>query len=354
MKTIPARALALATALAAPLAQGQSAPASVTLYGTIDVSVRQGDGLKEFAPSPGKVSSVTSGVNNTSVWGLRGSEDLGGGLKAVFNLEQGYNADVGSQASASKFWDRQAWVGLQHSWGTVTAGRHRNLLGDAVSPVDPLGMRLASYNPNINVAALSQHRLGIDYGAAGSTTGSYRLDNSVKLTAKVSDLTLRAMASAGEGASGPSKSLGATWAGGGVTLSGAYGDFENLADRSLEAWVVGAAYKLGALRLSLTYGDNDAQTTATASTKNSTLGAGVGYAFTPQLELITAYYKVERERTGFADDGFDRVVAFLEYALSKRTRLYGELDSTHWDNNYQGAANKKNATGFSVGVVHNF
>lgn len=349
-----ALAAGLAMSLTSLLASAQSAPASVTLYGNIDLAVRHGSGLAEFTPSPGTVSSATSGVNNTSVWGLRGSEDLGGGLRAVFNLEQGYNADTGAQASSSKFWDRQAWVGLQNAWGTLTVGRHRNLLGDSVSPVDPLGMRLASFNPNINVAALSQHRLGIDYGAAGSTTGSYRLDNSVKLTAKVSDLTLRAMVSAGEGASGHSTSLGATWASGGLTVSGAYGDFENLAERSLEAWVVGAAYKVGALRLSLTYGDNDAQTTALASTKNSTLGMGVGYAFTPQLELVTAAYRVERERTGFADDGFDRYVAFLEYALSKRTRLYGELDSTQWDNNYQGAANKKNATGFSVGVVHNF
>lgn len=349
-----AMAVGLASSLASTVVIAQQAPSSVTLYGTVDVTVRHGSGLNEFAPSPGNVTSVTSGVNNTSVWGFRGSEDLGGGLRAILNLEQGYNADVGSPASTTKFWDRQAWIGLQNSWGSLTAGRHRNLLGDAVSPVDPLGMRLASYNPNINVAALSQHRLGIDYGAAGSTTGSYRLDNSVKLTTRVSDLTLRAMVSAGEGASGRSTSLGATWASGGLTVSGAYGDFENLAKRSLEAWVVGAAYKLGGLRLSLTYGDNDAQTTAIASTRNRTFGAGVAYAFTPQIELITAAYRVERERTGFADDGFDRYVAFLEYALSRRTRLYGELDSTRWDNNYQGAANKKNATGVSVGVVHNF
>jgi predicted porin len=347
-------AATLAAALAADAALAQTTAGSVSLYGTVDVALRQARGLKEFAPVDGSVTAVTSGVNNTSVWGMRGSEDLGGGLRAVINLENGYSADTGAAASSTKLFDRQAWVGLQDGWGSLTLGRQRALLGDAISPVDPLGMRLASFNPNINVAALSQHRLGIDYGSAGSTSGSYRLDNSVKLTAKLSDVTLRAMASAGEGNSGRSAGASATYARGDLALSGSYTQFKNLEGRPLDAWVVGGGYRVGPVRITLTYGDNTAETSATAETSNRTLGAGVSYGFAPQFELITAYYRVDRERTGAPDDGFDRFVAFLEYAASKRTRLYAELDATRWKDGYQGAGNQEHATGVSLGVVHNF
>lgn len=327
---------------------------SVTLYGIADVSVRHASGLNQFTPSEGSVSSVTGGVNNTSVFGFRGSEDLGGGLSAVFNLENGINMDTGTQAVASKFWDRQAWVGLQTAWGSVKLGRQRNLLGDMVSPVDPLGMRFASFNPNINVAALSQHRLGADYGSAGSTSGSYRLDNAVKLSGKAGGFQAHAMASAGEGSSGRSLSLGGGYTGGPLTVTGAYGRFETLDDLDLEAWLVGAGYQLGSARLTLTYGDQEGDTSATERTRQRTLGAGVSLPLGGKLELVTAYYRVERERTGLADDGFDRGVVFLEHALSKRTKLYTELDATRWRDGYQGPDAKDDAYGLSAGIVHRF
>lgn len=348
-----ARALpALLACALAPTVHAQTSPA--TLYGTIDVSVRHASGLNEFAPASGSTSSVTSGVDNTSVFGVRGSEDLGNGLKAVFQLESGINVDTGANATASKFWDRQAWVGLQVGWATLTLGRQRALLGDSVSPVDPLGMRLAGFNPNINVASLSQHRLGADYGSAGSTTGSYRLDNAAKVVARFGSLTLRAMASAGEDVSGRSTGVAATWDASGLTLSGAYTQFRTLAERKLDAWVLGGGYRIGAARVTLTLGESDAETSPAASTDNRTIGVGLSLPVAPGFELITAYYKVERERTGRADDGFGRAVAFLEYALSKRTRLYAELDATRWKDGYQGPGNKADATGLSLGMVHNF
>lgn len=327
---------------------------SVTLYGIADVAVRHASGLNQFTPVDGLVSSVTSGVNNTSVFGFRGSEDLGGGLSAVFNLENGINMDTGAQAVASKFWDRQAWVGLQNGWGSVKLGRQRNLLGDMVSPVDPLGMRFASFNPNITVAALSQHRLGADYGSAGSTSGSYRLDNAVKLSAKTGGFQAHAMASAGEGSSGRSLGVGGGYTGGAWTLTAAYSQFDTLGDLELEGWLVGAGYQLGSARLTLTYGDQEGDTSATERTRQRTLGAGVSLPLGAKLELVTAYYRVERERTGLADDGFDRGVVFLEHALSKRTKLYTELDATRWRDGYQGPDAKDDAYGLSAGIVHRF
>lgn len=118
--------------------------------------------------------------------------------------------------------------------------------------------------------------------------------------------------------------------------------------------MAGLSAKVGSGKLFLTYGKNEAQTSTTATTENDTLGLGAQFPIASQLNLVAAYYKVDRSRTGSADDGFNRVVAFAEYELSKRSLVYFEADRTQWKNNYQGAANKASATGLSVGVKHTF
>ncbi len=157
---------------------------------------------------------MNSGINTTSRFGFRGSEDLGGGLKAIFNLESGINLDTGASVSATKLFDRAAIVGLQGDWGTVTAGRQTTVLAEVVSAVDPLGSRFASFNPNVGIAALSAHRLATEFGPAGSTTGAYRLDNSVKYVGRFSDFSVRAMHAFGEQA-GNSSNLSSSGLGAG-------------------------------------------------------------------------------------------------------------------------------------------
>ena len=116
MRHLPLAApLLLLGALAAP-AWSQS---SVTLYGIADLGVRhvRNDGA-------GSINSLASGNNATSRIGLRGREDLGGGLVAGFNLEAGISADTGSSASASQFFDRAANVGLaSRTLGEIRLGR---------------------------------------------------------------------------------------------------------------------------------------------------------------------------------------------------------------------------------------
>jgi predicted porin len=63
---------------------------------------------------------------------------------------------------------------------------------------------------------------------------------------------------------------------------------------------------------------------------------------------------MNRQRTGLQADGYTRAVAFAEYKLSRRTKLYAELDRTQWRAGYQGAANKDRATGITAGVLHTF
>lgn len=356
MQFIPFKKTVLTISLMC-VAGATHAQSSVTIYGVADLGVRRASGLDAAnAASAGDTHSLGSGINTTSRLGFRGVEDLGGGLKAVFNLESGWNLDSGT--SNSKFFDRASWVGLQGGWGTVGLGRQTTVLADALSGTDPLGNRFAGFNPNIQVAALSAHRLGTEFGPSGATSGSYRLDNAVKYTGKFDAWTVRAMHGLGEQSNSSSalssSGVSLAYEGGGYTATLAYGDFSSAKNLDLKAYLAGLSGKVGQGKMFLTYGKNEAQTSATATTENATLGLGAQFPISSQLNLVAAYYKVDRSRTGNADDGFNRVVAFAEYGLSKRSLVYFEADRTQWKNNFQGASNKPSATGLSVGVKHTF
>lgn len=93
------------------------AQSSVTLYGLIDDAISYGHNT---APG-GNVVAMTAGNLGGSRWGLKGSEDLGDGLKVVFQLENGFNPNTGSSGAG---FGRQAYVGVSsQQWGTLTAGR---------------------------------------------------------------------------------------------------------------------------------------------------------------------------------------------------------------------------------------
>lgn len=114
------------------MASSAYADESVTLYGLIDTS------LMYVHNSGGKSSQVTmeSGNMQGSRWGLKGSEDLGGGLSTIFKLESGFNSTTGKLGQGGRMFGRQAIVGLGSStWGTVTMGRQYDPLVDLVQPV---------------------------------------------------------------------------------------------------------------------------------------------------------------------------------------------------------------------------
>lgn len=332
---------------------------TATLYGIADASVRYVDGLNAAnAAAAGSDMTLSSGVDNTSRFGLRGSEDLGGGMAAVFNLESGINIDTGAQANATKFFDRASYVGLKASWGTVTMGRQTTVLADALGPVDPLGLRFAAFNPNIGVAALSAHGLGIEYGPSGATTGAYRLDNAIKYAGSFGALTVRAMHAFGEQSGNSSalssSGLGMSYQTDSITASLGYTDFKSAANLQLDGYFAGISGKLGQNKLSLTYGSNEAEVTSTAKTRQTTLGLGGTVPLTANLDLVLAHYRVNRARTAKVDDGYNRMVAFLEYKLSQSSKLYGELDQTHWQTGFVAAGLPSSATGISLGIAHNF
>lgn len=147
--------IALAVLAASGAAMAQS---SVTLYGIADAYV--GSSKTELGNNNGQRQTTvsTSGVNG-SRWGLKGSEDLGGGMKAIFTLESGFNLDTGAQKTPGSIFDRQAYVGLQSGFGTVSVGRqysaYDNLQGATNQNYDAFtfNARSGSGNANGGVAA---------------------------------------------------------------------------------------------------------------------------------------------------------------------------------------------------------
>lgn len=350
-------------AVAAGLCAGFAAMAqtsSVTLYGILDTSVRLQTGLTStYARSPLNTTTVASGVGPTSRWGLRGSEDLGSGLRALFNLESGINVDTGASANATTFFDRASIIGLSGSWGTVTAGRQNTLVADSVGVVDPIGLRFASLNPNIQVTSLTGHQLGIEFGTTNSTASSNRVNNSAKYSMPFGPVVARAMYSFGETAGDTSKQnstgLGLDYLGSAFSATGAYTQFRDANNRELRAANLGASWlALPSLRVMANAGYNRGETSATAVTRNRLLSAGVNYALTPAVDVLAGYYKVDRSRTAQADDGFKRLLTFVEYKFSRRSKVFLELDTTNWKGNYLGAGNKSTSNGVSVGITHSF
>ncbi|KUY91768.1 hypothetical protein WS50_21565 [Burkholderia territorii] len=119
------------------------AQSNVVLYGLIDTSITYATNQRTHgAGSPGSGSvALTSGALNASRWGLRGREDLGGGMAAVFTLENGFSGTNGklSQKGVDMF-GRQAWLGVSsRTAGTLTFGRQYDLILDFVTPLGASG-----------------------------------------------------------------------------------------------------------------------------------------------------------------------------------------------------------------------
>src|ERR1700761_4302262 len=112
------------------LAGAAHAQSSVTLYGIID------EGFDMITNNKGGHQYQLAGsVMQGNRWGLTGAEDLGGGMKALFLLESGFNGNSGALSQNGLLFGRQAWVGLSSQYGTVTLGRQYDSVFDYAAPL---------------------------------------------------------------------------------------------------------------------------------------------------------------------------------------------------------------------------
>ena len=131
---------------------------NVTFYGTVDEAVAYTNNGAS-SPKPSNTVLVSSGIFASSRWGMEGTEDLGGGLKAKFQLEAGFDADTGAMktysgnpstatpaapggASISGLFNRRSYVGLEGNFGGVFVGRDYTPLYWAINRSDPLKLGL--------------------------------------------------------------------------------------------------------------------------------------------------------------------------------------------------------------------
>ncbi len=342
--------VALAAALAAGIAGAQS---SVTLYGIADAAVRfesNGDNRGHHQ------AQVVSGGMAGSRLGFRGTEDLGGGMKALFNLEMGLSLDDGNLRQGTGF-GRASWFGLEGSWGRVSLGRQYNALNQVWNNFNPLDDQWGIYWSD-------PYYIGGDKFFQG-----YRINNSVVYTNKFGPVAVQLDYAFGEQA-GDSKK-GSTWGGsvvysdGPITVGAALDEQHAVAtSETTRTWNAGAKYAfIGGHYISGGVMNNHLRVSG-AEHKMAFLGGG--YRITPALLLSGGYYVYHQN--GSTPDGAGKARAFAlvaDYAMSKRTSLYAEFDRTvahdgaarstaaYWATAPAGLATL-GRSGFMVGVRHRF
>src|SRR5690554_6332762 len=153
----------LAAALTVGFAGVAQAETSVTLYGVIDTGI--GYNKVEIGDVDATKFGLVNGVQAGSRWGLRGTEDLGNGLQAVFQLESGFDSSTGHQAQGGRQFGRHATIGLQSdAWGRFDLGRQTNIASKYFADVaSPFG------------ASFGQANAGATFGSANTV----RWDNMV-------------------------------------------------------------------------------------------------------------------------------------------------------------------------------
>ncbi|AEG72212.1 porin [Ralstonia solanacearum] len=164
------------------LASGAAGAQSVTLYGLVDTGIEYVSHANSSGNGLVRIPSVTGTL--PSRWGLRGAEDLGGGVKAVFTLESGFNTDTGTAGQGGRLFGRQAWVGLAGSYGTLTLGRQYSMSFLSLGDADLLGP--------------SQYAIG----SLDTYIPNARTDNTVAYKGTVGGLTVGATYSFGRDAAG--------------------------------------------------------------------------------------------------------------------------------------------------------
>jgi len=312
------------------------AQTNVTLYGIADAGFGVAD---TDAPGADNSAMVYSGVQSSSRFGIRGSEDIGSGLKVIFNLESGVEFDTGAAGSA--FWARRSVVGLAGSFGEVRLGRDYTPGYTAMGTTDVMGLGLFGN--------------WLVFGSNGGITN--RVSNGLHYTSPVwSGFTLRAVYATGEADDSPGRPKGAgdlyglsgVYASGQITAQ-AYFQSRQRADAAgtdtvdTDEYGVGGQYRFGAFRVALNYGRADVELPAGGSVEHEAIGLGLG-AKVGTGEVLFNYIQQELDSAG-KPEAKSFGIAYV-HPLSKRTNLYATYGQLKNEN---GADFALRAAGFGVG-----
>ena len=384
-----------------------SAQSSVTLYGAFDVSGAYiSNGGVDLSTTNTKATSATNtpstagnqialvdGAFTTSIWGMKGVEDLGGGMKAMFEAESDILANNGTTHSSGLF-RRAANVSVGGGFGTISLGLKGNPLTAASATALPVeGNTVHSVRSSIGYNTTDYIKNGFQYESpnlggfvarlaygASNTVGDTGDGTIVAASAIYTMGNARVHAAYNKAQAGNAVTTtgGTAWDFSSAAQSGAYDQM---------GWVAGAKYAMGAFSIGaqFAHGEQTAytagSTTATRTANANATMVGLGYQASPAL-LIGANYTVTT-----ADSSMYNLQA--HYALSKRTTVYAQgtmtqngkgawSDGTAYGNfmpintnssnptkniggyglvsggSFSGGLPNTNGTAVNVGVIHKF
>lgn len=324
---------------------GMAQTSSVTVYGIADAAIEHRGNAAD-----GGATRMRSGGFSGGRFGLRGAEDLGGGMRALFVLESGLELDKGTASDAARFWNRQALVGLGGRWGEVTLGRQ--------------------YTGSFSVLTgyMPKH-FALLYEPVGTVTTS-RVNSALVYDGKFDALRVRAhysMKNNQPGGAGATHGLGVSYALGGASVAAYYdsvdGDLTNNGRSRRRMFGVAAKYKIedftfvGGWRR--TRADTDAGGVAL---RDRFWWLGAAYRVAPAIEISLAYYRNDIRQRGAVTNirSPQQLSLWLTHNLSKRTMLYAAAaHSQHAPLNfgfggYTLAEGKRSQTGVALGFRHTF
>ncbi|CAB3709114.1 hypothetical protein LMG24238_04078 [Paraburkholderia sediminicola] len=340
-------------AVSATFASAAHAQSSVTLYGLIDAGLtyvsneanRNSQVSSDGVTSGHAMVGLTGGNVQASRWGLRGVEDLGGGMKAIFTLESGFNVANGKQSVANTLFNRQAFVGVSsNQFGTVTFGRQYDSVVDYLGPVSAAGTWGGTY---------FAHR-----GDNDNLNNTFSINNSVKYqSANYGGFSFSGLYGfsnqAGGFANNRAYSVGAGYQNGGLQVGAAYlqlqgldADNNNGAVQGLPAstvaalpgiqnqrtWGVGGSYTFGPAVVGGVFTQSRLQDRiGNASVRYNNYELSARYNLTPALGLGAAYTYTQALRatpgttsTNTGAGHWNQFGLQADFSLSKRTDVYVE------------------------------
>ncbi|WP_213303702.1 porin [Paraburkholderia sacchari] len=375
MKRIALSTLSLAILAVSGAAHAQS---SVTLYGVIDESIQWVGNTKNAQGQNKNLVGLYAGNISGDRFGLKGAEDLGGGLKAIFQLENGFNVNngkMGNYNGNNLLFGRQAFVGLtSDQYGTVTLGRQYDPLVDMVQPLTAdnyFGSTFATPGDVDNNDNSSRTNSAIKYvspvfagfqfegmyalgGVAGSTgsgqswggaatygiggfnvaAGYFRQDNSSSPAAR--------LANGGWAANATSDNIFQD----GTQIQQAYASAKSVGNASVAAQYVAGPFTFGA-RYANVQIKPDGYSAFQSTERFNVAGGYLGYQVNPALLLGLGY--VYTHGAGDTSASYNQVSLGADYNLSKRTDLYAVAAYQHANGTQRVNATTTQTAGASIG-----
>ena len=349
-------------ALAMLAAAGAQAQSSVSIYGTIDMSVGtfKDASTGTYAAEGTRKQGVESGKMQTSYIGFAGTEDLGGGLKAKFKLESFILADTGStlpQAKTGGFWGRNSWVGLNGGFGSVVAGLNETPLFDATLAFNPF-VASFGFSPSIRQYYGSYGHEAEDTAWSNSVTyytpdGLGGFNGALQYSFKEN----------GTGSGNVGGSVG--WGAGPFALAAVFQQYKTgYSSGSQNTWQIDGSYDFGVFKLFGQYGEvKDTRAGSLTATpagvpfkdKNWQIGGSIPLG---AGALLASYGEQKHDLTAAGATETDKNDTFslaYDYNLSKRTDVYvAYMYDKATAKGVTPARSFDNANSFGVGLKHRF